>query len=89
MDIDGKQETRGADWVITASNEGENVLIKPRRITYSTVPNVKGMGLRDALFVLENSGLKVGISGAGMVQKQSLQPGENVAKGSYIHIELR
>lgn len=89
LDLDGKPDTRGADWVITASNEGENVLIKPRRITYSTVPNVKGMGLRDALFVLENSGLKVGVSGSGMVQKQSLQPGGNVAKGSYIQIELR
>lgn len=89
LDLDGKPDTRGADWVITASNEGENVLIKPRRITYSSVPNVKGMGLRDALFVLENSGLKVGVSGSGMVQKQSLQPGGNVAKGSYIQIELR
>lgn len=89
MDIDGLADTEGADWVITASNEAKNVVLKPRRIDYAVVPNVKGMGLRDALFVLENAGLKVGVVGAGMVQKQSLQPGSDVAKGSYVQIELR
>lgn len=89
MDIDGLSDTEGADWVITASNEAKNVVLKPRRIDYAVVPNVKGMGLRDALFVLENAGLKVGVVGAGMVQKQSLQPGSDVAKGSYVQIELR
>jgi cell division protein FtsI (penicillin-binding protein 3) len=89
MDIDGVRDADGADWVVTASNEGENIVIKPRRISYSSVPNVKGMGLRDALYILENSGLKVDFSGAGMVQRQSLQPGAEVPKGSYIRIELR
>ena len=47
------------------------------------------MGLRDALFVLENAGLKVGVVGAGMVQRQSLAPGQDVREGGYIQIELR
>lgn len=89
MDLDGVRETDGADWVLTASNEQENVVLKPRRITYSSVPNARGMGLRDALYVLENSGLKVGVVGSGMVQKQSIQPGSNVPRGTYIQIELR
>lgn len=53
------------------------------------VPNVKGMGLRDALYLLENSGLKVGVSGVGTVSQQSLTPGGKVKRGSYVHIELR
>lgn len=89
LDLDGKQDSRGADWVMTSSSEGENVVLKPRKISYSNVPNAKGMGLRDALFVLENSGLKVGVSGSGTVQSQSLQSGARVVRGSYIHIELR
>ena len=52
------------------------------------IPNVKGMGLRDALYLLENSGLKVGVSGSGTVSKQSLEPGQRVRKGSYIGIVL-
>lgn len=89
MDLNGWKDTEGTEWVITASDEAENIVLKPRRINFSTVPNAKGMGLRDALYVLENSGLKVGVSGAGMVVKQSLQPGSEVPRGSYVQIELR
>ncbi len=89
MQVNGRQEVREADWVITASAEAENVVLKPRRINYTSVPNVKGMGLRDALYVLENSGLKVGVVGNGMVQRQSLRAGDEVSKGSFIQIELR
>lgn len=89
MSLDGRQEVRDAEWVMTSSSDAENVVLKPRRIDFSAVPNVKGMGLRDALYILENSGLKVGVSGSGMVQNQSLQPGSRVGRGSYIRIELR
>lgn len=89
MELDGLRDTEETDWVITASDEAEHVVLKPRKINYSTVPNARGMGLRDALYVLENSGLKVGFSGTGMVQRQSLQPGSEVRKGTYIQIELR
>lgn len=89
IDMEGRSEVKEADWIVTSSGESESMVLKPRKINYSTVPNVKGMGLRDALYVLENSKLKVGAFGAGMVQSQSLQPGSKVAKGSYIQIELR
>jgi cell division protein FtsI (penicillin-binding protein 3) len=77
-----------APWVLS-SRDGEGVVLRPRTIDLSVVPNVKGMGLRDALYLLENSGLKVGASGAGMVMTQSIDPGRKVARGSYIHVELR
>lgn len=89
MDLDGVRDVRDHDWVITVSNEAEHVVVKPRQINFSTVPNARGMGLRDALYVLENSGLKVGFVGSGMVQRQSLQPGSKVPRGSYIQVELR
>ena len=88
-ELEGVDEVEENDWVLTASAESEHVVLKPRRITNSQVPNVKGMGLRDALFVLENAGLKVGVSGAGMVQSQSINPGTEVREGSWIQIVLR
>lgn len=88
-DLDGLEDVGQSDWVLTASGEGENVMLKPRRITNSQVPNVKGMGLRDALYVLENAGLKVGVSGSGMVQSQSVNPGTEVHEGAWIQIVLR
>lgn len=88
-ELEGLGDVGHTDWVLTASAEAENIVLKPRRILNAQVPNVKGMGLRDALFVLENAGLKVGVSGAGMVQKQSVAPGTEVREGSWIQIELR
>ncbi len=52
------------------------------------VPNVIGMGARDAIYLLENSGLKVNLSGAGKVRKQSIQAGSKITKGAAITIEL-
>ena len=52
------------------------------------VPNVLGMGLRDALYILANRGLRVRFQGNGMVRKQSLSPGTKAPAGSTITIEL-
>ena len=89
MELEGKEQVEHTDWVITVSNEGEKMKMKPRKVDFSIVPNVRGMGLRDALYLLENAGLQVGVFGSGMVQKQSLEPGGKVKKGSYIQIELK
>ena len=79
-----------ADWVMTSRDkEGTEFVLKARNVDMTLVPNVKGMGLRDALYLLENSGLKVGVSGVGTVSQQSLTPGGKVKRGSYVHIELR
>ena len=53
------------------------------------MPNVVGMGLRDAIYMLENSGLRVHYSGRGKVAKQSPQPGVRIKRGATVAIELR
>lgn len=54
------------------------------------VPDIKGMGLRDALFYLGNAGFKVQIEGAsGRVIAQSVQPGTKLTTGSDITIQLQ
>ena len=35
------------------------------------IPNTKGMGLKDAVFLLENEGYSVRINGKGVVKSQS------------------
>ena len=89
LGIDVTDEAGNAEWVITSRDkEGKEFELKARNVDFSVIPNVKGMGLRDALYLLENSGLKVGVSGSGTVSKQSLEPGQRVRKGSYIGIVL-
>ncbi|MBL7924469.1 MAG: transpeptidase family protein [Bacteroidia bacterium] len=53
-----------------------------------TVPNVTGMGLRDALYLLESQGLQVKPLGRGSVVRQSIKPGTKLLKGQQIIIEL-
>lgn len=52
------------------------------------VPDVLGMGLSDALFLLENRGLKVEFSGAGAVVWQSRQSGSSFKTGDKIVLKL-
>jgi len=52
------------------------------------MPQLKGMGLKDAVYVCETLGLKVNIQGKGKVVSQSLLPGERVARGQVIRIGL-
>ena len=42
------------------------------------MPDVEGMGLRDAIYVLETLGLKVYAEGEGKVKDQSLKPGTKI-----------
>lgn len=53
------------------------------------VPDVRGMGLKEALFLLENAGLKVTFSGRGAVKEQSLKAGTRCNEGEKIEIKLK
>jgi cell division protein FtsI (penicillin-binding protein 3) len=52
------------------------------------MPNVKGMGLKDAIYLLENMGLKVQVKGKGKVMNQSIAPGSALVKSNTVMLEL-
>lgn len=52
------------------------------------VPDVVGMGAGDALYVLENAGLKVKLNGFGAVHKQSVLPGSPIMGGEVVVLDL-
>lgn len=54
----------------------------------SITPNVTGMGLKDAVYLLENKGLGVSVTGHGKVINQSLLPGTSFTKGQKIALLL-
>ena len=62
--------------------------IIPKSIPKQGTPNVVGMGLKEALFLLENSGLTVQVVGSGTVLNQSIAPGTQHKKGNKIIIQL-
>ncbi len=51
-------------------------------------PDVAGMGLKDAVYLLEKSGLKVSVAGRGRVVNQSLPAATNFKKGQTISLLL-
>lgn len=53
-----------------------------------TIPDVLGMGAKDAVYLLENMGLVVKVKGRGLVKKQSLQPGYAYRRGDHIYLNL-
>lgn len=76
-----------ASWVSTSLRD-DKVVLQERKILKGTVPNVIGMGARDAVYLLENSGLRVRMNGKGVVTSQSLNGGSRLMKGDLILIEL-
>jgi len=58
-------------------------------VSEKIVPNVWGMGARDAVYLLEKAGMRVNLTGEGKVVSQSLRPGSKVIKGTTIRIVLK
>lgn len=73
-----------------ADSAGQGVVLTDIAFDTSTgkVPNVKGLGAKDALYMLETCGLKVHISGKGKVVSQSIAHGTPVRKGQTVHLRL-
>jgi cell division protein FtsI (penicillin-binding protein 3) len=75
-------------WGVASTDTLLNVDIKS--ITDpKTMPNVVGMGLRDALYLLESRGLKVHFTGKGTVRSQSIPAGREVASGHMVSLTLK
>lgn len=74
-------------WVVTTRTD-EDVKFENRIIKKKIVPNVVGMGLRDAIPILENSGLKVQFAGYGIISGQSLRANDVFQEGQTIRLTL-
>jgi cell division protein FtsI (penicillin-binding protein 3) len=75
--------------VFAASNPvNDTVYFNEKEFIENLVPEVVGMGLGDAIYVMENAGLKVRFTGKGTVRRQSLRPGTRIREGSIILLEL-
>ncbi len=75
------------EWV-RSSRAGNGVNWKKAIEGKDVVPDVKGMTFRDAIYLLEKSGLNVFYEGKGRVQDQSIAAGARVSKGDRIYIRL-
>ena len=95
MDITAKENgnvsssAEEPSWGNIESGEGNEIILSTIEIKEKTVPNVIGMGAKDALYLMRKAGLKPSISGHGKVVSQSIRAGENAKKGSYVLLTLK
>lgn len=75
------------EWVKTVGSDGK-VRLQVNDTDKAIVPDVSGLALRDALFILENKGLQVNYSGKGRVKAQSLAPGTKLSPNATINLVL-
>ncbi len=87
LNVPTSSSNTDAEWVSSAFMNN-SVQFSERKMKSGLVPNVIGMGAKDALDILENSGLRVKIIGKGVVSRQSIESGTRIQKGQQIIIEL-
>jgi cell division protein FtsI (penicillin-binding protein 3) len=75
------------DW-IQVQGAGVKVKASPQIISDSTMPNIVGMKLQDAVWICEKKGLQVKCQGKGKVVAQSVAQGQTIIKGQQIQIQL-
>lgn len=81
------QLNTSSEWV-QSDTADKRLQVQHKTILRNKVPNVFGMSAKDAVYLLEERGLIVQISGRGKVVKQSISPGASLVKGQLIHIKL-
>jgi cell division protein FtsI (penicillin-binding protein 3) len=86
LDVRYKRTSR-EDWVKTREN-GDTIRLEGVDLKKGLVPDVRGMSLRDAIYLLENSGLKVRYNGRGRVLRQSPEHGARVYEGSVVSLDM-
>ncbi|MDC1106498.1 penicillin-binding protein [Prolixibacteraceae bacterium] len=74
-------------WVRVENQDGR-IRSYNQHIKKDTVPNVKGMSASDAMFLLENCGYHVHLSGKGHVIKQSVKAGTKLKDGGHVYLQL-
>jgi len=67
----------------------DRLVLRGQQLAKNSVPNVVGMGAKDAVYALENTGLRVNLLGQGEVYSQSLNAGALAPRGQTITIQLK
>ncbi len=85
-----KDSAVGGYWRSSSIKNNQAILNIPDYVTTSSniIPAVIGMGLKDAVYLMENKGLKVAATGRGKVLSQSLVAGTSFKKGQTIALFL-
>ncbi|MBQ7855733.1 MAG: transpeptidase family protein [Alistipes sp.] len=89
LDLRSSTEVRNGWGTTRNGEEPDKVGITPIEEAQHLMPDVEGMGLADALYILESRGLKVSFSGRGKVCSQSIRAGATIKGGERVTLKLK
>jgi cell division protein FtsI (penicillin-binding protein 3) len=72
---ESESKEESSDWAVIVAEHGDSLVMKNRTVNEKLVPSVIGMGLKDAIYLLENRGCRVRVEGVGKVRRQSIAVG--------------
>lgn len=88
LNINCPDYTINGEWAVAEKvNEGKTNL-RVADIKEGCVPNVIGMNITDAVYLLESMGISTKFSGQGIVTQQSIQPSDTIKANSVIQLKL-
>jgi len=87
LDIKVNPVNIAAQWA-RPFTDSSAVTLMPENISQGFMPDVTGMSVKDAVFLLEELGLKVLVNGKGPVARQSVKPGETLTRGTIVILDL-
>jgi cell division protein FtsI (penicillin-binding protein 3) len=87
MDVSYQDSSNKDQWGYMYNNNYAPAL-KALAVSDDIIPDLKGMGLKDALYLLENMKLKVQVKGNGRIVNQSPASGAAFSKGQTVTLEL-
>ncbi|MDR1624013.1 MAG: transpeptidase family protein [Tannerellaceae bacterium] len=88
LDIKATPNHIKSPWALAKAND-DRIELDNINVRQGLVPHVVGMGAKDAVYLLEDAGLKVELTGLGRVVRQSVQSGAQAQKGQTITITLQ
>lgn len=78
-----------SEWVKVSPSVNGGVAMKSVELDDETVPDLTGMNVMDAVYLIESMGWKVSFSGRGLVESQSVKAGTTLDKGKTITLKLK
>jgi len=89
LNVSYTDSMNGGYWRAMDMKNNTAILTNPaNNVGAGLMPNIVGMGLKDAVYLAENMGIKVTATGKGKVINQSIAPGIPFAKGQKVLLVL-
>lgn len=88
LNIKSHSQKIAAGEIGSAKNNGKRITFTVHDNDYDHMPNLIGMGLRDAVYEIERRGMKAKVKGVGQVTTQSIPEGSNILPEQEVKIDL-